>query len=533
VSGFTAGHLLWHRVRDQVAARGHHPAVRDGSATLTYAELWDRSGRAASWLAAQDIGRGDRVGMLLPKSVDCVVAMLAVLRTGAAYVPVDPRAPASRAAFVLRNAAVRAVVARPELFEALGPHAESWRPRAVLTVGPGDASWAPDARVARLEDLPAAAAPPLPPNVHEGDPAYILYTSGSTGTPKGVVISHRNALTFVEWGLASFGLSRDDILSNHAPFHFDLSVFDVYCALHAGATVSIVPDRLAPFPAALARWIRDERISIWYSVPSALVRLLKQGRLAEIDLAGVRAVLFAGEVFPVKYLREVMDCFPRAGFHNLFGPTETNVCTWYEVPRPLDPDVVDLPIGHGCANMDAIVLRDDGGPAGPGEEGELLIGGPGVMLGYWGLPDRTAAVRVQNPLHANFADPVHRTGDRVRVRPDGGFLFLGRRDHMVKTRGYRVELGEIEAALHAHATVRSAVVAALPDDDIGARLAAVVEPEEGGTVDLAALTAFLLEKLPRYAVPEEIRVLPQVPVTSTGKADRTAVRELFSRSPTP
>ena len=522
-------HLLWQRVRERALSAPNRVAVRDGAAALSYGELWTLSGRVATLLMARGVGRGDRVGMLLPKSLECVVTMLGVLRTGAAYVPIDPRAPASRAAFVLRNAAVRALVARPELATALDGHRDGWAPEVALLVGPGEVPWLDSGSTLRWDALPSNDVPPVPKNAHEGDPAYILYTSGSTGVPKGVVISHRNALTFVEWGIEAFGIGADDVLSNHAPFHFDLSVLDVYCALHAGATVCIVPDRLAPFPAQLAKWIVDQGITVWYSVPSALVQLLKQGRMDRFGYAQVRTVLFAGEVFPVKYLREVMQCFPNAGFHNLFGPTETNVCTWYTVPRPIPETMFELPIGHGCANMDAIVLRDDGGVAQPGDEGELLIGGPGIMLGYWGLPEKTATVRIQNPLHTNYADPVHRTGDRVRVQPDGSFLFAGRRDHMVKTRGYRVELGEIEAALHSHPAVRSAVVTALPDDEIGARLHAVIAAEEGAVANTEEIAAFLLERIARYAVPESITVLSDLPVTSTGKADRTAIRELLLR----
>jgi amino acid adenylation domain-containing protein len=470
--------------------------------------------------------------MLLPKSVECVATMLGVLRSGAAYVPVDPRAPARRAAFVLRNATVRAVVGRPALLAALADHREGWSPELALLVGGGTVDWLSAGAMMPWRSLPEGASPDLPRNVHEGDPAYILYTSGSTGVPKGVVISHRNAITFVDWAIESFGLMADDVLSNHAPHHFDLSVLDIYGALHVGATVSMVPDRLAAFPQQLTEWIERDGITVWYSVPSALVRLLKQGGLERFTFPRLRTILFAGEPFPVKYLREVMERFPAAAFHNLFGPTETNVCTWYAVPRPLGADVLDLPIGHGCANMDALVIRDDGVRAGVGDEGELLIGGPGVMLGYWGLPEKTASVRIQHPLHTDYADPVHRTGDRVRIQPDGSFLFLGRRDHMVKTRGYRVELGEVETALLAHPDVRSAVVVVLPDDDVGATLHAAVAPEEHAVIDVEALTTFLLGRLARYAVPESVLVLDELPTTSTGKSDRSAVQDLIISSRT-
>ena len=531
-------HLLWHRVGEHARATPDRVAVRDSNRALRYGELWESSGRVAGFLRARGVARGSRVGILMPKSAECVVAMLGVLRAGATYVPIDPRAPAARQAFVLGNAEVRAIVGAPLLLAGIGAHWADWMPEVVVLSGSGDRpEWldALDALdVADLSTLPSpSATAALGEDAHEGDPAYILYTSGSTGNPKGVVISHRNAITFVEWGIESFHIANVDVLSNHAPFHFDLSVFDIYAALHVGATVALVPDRIAAFPAQLAEWIEREGITVWYSVPSALVRLLKQGRLERFSFARLRTILFAGEVFPVKYLRDVMQRFPQSEFHDLFGPTETNVCTWFRVPRPLPDDMLELPIGHVCANMSSVVLRDDGSPAGPGEEGELLIGGPGVMLGYWGLPEKTSAVRIQNPLHEDYADPCHRTGDRVRVREDGSFLFLGRRDQMIKTRGYRVELGEVEAAMHAHPAVRTAGVVALPDEEIGSRLFAAIALEEGSVLSTDDLVPFLLERLARYAVPETILVWEELPLTSTGKLDRTGLRDrIMSALPT-
>lgn len=527
-------HLLWHGVQQHVMATPDREAVRGDGHTLSYKELWDLSERIARYLRSRGVTRGVRVGIVLPKSPTCIAAMLGVLRTGATYVPVDPRAPAARQAFVLDDARVSAVIGAPALLEDIGPSRGDLALLCAVLHGVGDRpEWLAADRVERLETLPD-----LPPVVdadegHEGDPAYILYTSGSTGNPKGVVISHRNAISFVNWGRQSFAIDSRDILSNHAPHHFDLSVLDIYGALHSGGVVAIVPDRLSPFSAMLAEWIVREGITIWYSVPSALIRLLKQGRMERFSFGKLRTVLFAGEPFPVKYLRDVMAAMPHTEFHNLFGPTETNVCTWYRVPRPLPEDVSELSIGHVCANQSAVILRDDGLQASIGEEGELLIGGPSVMLGYWRMPERTHAVRIQNPLHADFADPVHRTGDRVRIQQDGSFHFLGRRDHMIKTRGYRVELGEVESALMAHPAVRMAIVVALPDDEVGHKLYAAVSLEDTCSLTHDEIIPFLLEKIPRYAVPESTIVLDELPTTSTGKLDRTGVRDriLAHRAP--
>jgi amino acid adenylation domain-containing protein len=367
---------------------------------------------------------------------------------------------------------------------------------------------------------------PLPADAIESDPAYLLYTSGSTGHPKGVILSHRHAITFIHWGATTFGVTPGDRLSNHAPLHFDLSVFDIYVALRAGARVVIVPDATALFPIELARWIARQEISIWYSVPSALTRLLLHGKLSSLEFPSLRTVLFAGEVFPVKYLRGVMDCFRGAAFYNLYGPTETNVCTYYPVPRQLPADASSIPIGVACANTEVFALDAEGRLVPPGEEGELYVRGPALLSGYWGQPEKTREMLVRSPLQPAYPEWIYRTGDLVRMDPEGQYWFVGRRDHMVKSRGYRIELGEVEQALYQHPGVKEAVVLALPDEEIGARLEAVVVLAGPGTT-AAELNAFCLARLPRYMVPETIQFTTELPKTSTGKIDRVGLSAQF------
>lgn len=528
-------YLLWHRVRASAEAHPDRLAISDGNAEMTYAELVSAADRVAEFLIASGSKPGDRVGILANKSVRCVASMLGAIQSGASYVPVDPKAPAIRSKYILENAGVRFLVTQRSLARSLelspaSPGVPDVDRTLFLDQEPSDAN-PPHRRSPCWSDLPTTGHLRTPAR-SEDDPAYMLYTSGSTGKPKGVVISHRNALTFVDWGTRTFGLGPEDRLSNHAPFHFDLSVFDLYGAFASGASVHLVPDRVTPFPGTLAHWIEDAGITVWYSVPSALIRILLHGEPERFKYERLRAVLFAGEVFPVKHLRAVMDVLGAADFHNLYGPTETNVCTHYAVPRPLPDEVEDLPIGPACENMEAIALTDDGERAGMGEEGELLVRGPCVMLGYWGLPDRTAQSMGQNPLHADFQDPVYRTGDRVRVLGgEEGFQFLGRRDHMVKVRGYRVELGEIEQAILSHPDVREAAVVAIQDEEVGARLhAAIVRHDEAG-VDADELIKHCLGRIPRYAVPEAMVFLADLPRTSTGKTDRMALLDRMSASP--
>jgi len=514
--------LLWHGFRDSVKVHPDRPAVEWRKESLTYRQLDELSDAVAATLVAAGIGPGHRVGLYTQKNHRSVAAILGISKAGAAYVPVDPQAPPLRAAYILGNCAVSAVVATRARLEALAEH-QAELPSlelAIVSDGPGGGEgWV---RERGWEELEAGPRRDWVPAV-ETDPAYLLYTSGSTGKPKGVIITHRNALTFIDWGAETFSVGPNDRLSSHAPLHFDLSVFDIYVALQCGACVVMVPDQIAPFPGELAKWIHQQRISVWYSVPSALVRMLLHGHMDRIQYPHLRTLLFAGEVFPQKYLLDVMRLLPDAEFYNLYGPTETNVCTFYHVPHDIDPAATSIPVGAACANTEVCAVDTDGRVTGVGEEGELLVRGGTVMAGYWGLPEKTSQVLVRNHLQPAFEDRVYRTGDIVRLAEDGNYFFVGRRDHMVKSRGYRIELGEIEQVLHSYDKVKEAAVVPVPDEEIGARLRAFVASHDGVALTADELTTFCLGRLPSYMVPESFDVRGELPKTSTGKTDRQAL----------
>ena len=520
-------YLLWHAPAESARRFPDLPAVQDARTTLTHRELHELSNGVAQLMTARGLTRGERVGMWMPKQARSVAVMLGASKCGAIYVPVDPQAPVERAAFILGNADISVLVTSRRLLGSLAPHLSSLASmRMILVVDDAgtELSPTPVATVGWGSVRPAEESTRVA-NAVDSDPAYMLYTSGSTGTPKGVVISHLNALTFIEWTIATFKIRPEDRLSGHAPLHFDLSVFDIYAALGSGACVVMVPDRIAPFPAEFAKWIEDQKITVSYMVPSAFIRLLKHGELERFSYPALRTILFAGEVFPVKHLREVMPLFPNADWFNLYGPTETNVCTWTPVPKPLVQET-ELSIGQSCENFDCFALTSDGRKAAPGEEGELVVRGPGVMLGYWKLPDRTAKNLTPNPLHTDFTDLIYRTGDLVRVLEDGiSFQYIARLDHMVKTRGYRVELEEIEHVLHANSRIRNAAVVAIPDDEVGARLRAAVVVEDGDGLSQQELASHCATKLPSYAIPELFVLMAELPTTSTGKVDRRSLAE--------
>ncbi len=512
-----------HQLVDRVAGSSpDHEAIRSHGRSLTYGELARGSAAVAAALLDAGVGRGDRVALYAPKGVETVTAMYGVLRAGAAYVPIDPKSPVLRAGAIARDCTVSAIVSTADRAPGLLDALEGHRPRLAILVGDGDASL-PGLATVRFDDVVRSGPTEVRIPVIDTDLAYILYTSGSTGVPKGVMLTHRHALTFVEWCASAIGTGPEDRFSNHAPLHFDLSVFDFYVAAFGGATVTVVPEEWAYFGRDLAEFVRRERITVWYSVPSALMVLTRASREGD-TIPDLRAVVFAGEVYPTKHLRALRTLVPNADLWNLYGPTETNVCTYYPV-RDLPEDDATIPIGRACENTDVFALREDGTLAAVGEEGELYVRGSAVMQGYWGRPERSAEVLVRDPLRPELPQPVYRTGDLVRLRPDGDYDFLGRRDHQVKSRGYRIELGEIEAALNADPAVEIAVAVAVPHEDWGKAIVAYVVPRDGAEVTALDLKRGAARRLPRHMIPVGVEVRAGLPTTSTGKVDRRAVED--------
>ena len=523
-------YLLQQLLTDSATQWPGRPALAAGDRTLTYAELDQRSNQVAHALLAQGVAPGDRVGILVPKSAAAVVAIFGALKAGACYVPLDVNAPAARLSVIMRNSDIAVVLADPARVPTAAGLTDSVpKLRSVVVTGP---HWGPGRGVAESAALgltavsweavlagpdgPVAAGPAI-----ETDPAYILYTSGSTGTPKGVMISHRNALTFVVWAAGATGLTESDRVCSPAPLHFDLSVFDVFATISAGGCMVLLPPGATTFPVRLAQQIEKEQISVWYSVPSVLTMLVTYGNLAKHDLSRLRAIIFAGEVFPVKHLAGLMTALPHARYLNWYGPTETNVCTAFEVPvtpaGPPDP----VPIGKACANTEVFAVTSDGRRVtGPGEIGELYARGPALTQGYWGEPGRSREVLVPNPFQPAYHEIVYRTGDMVSLDADGNYIYAGRQDGMVKTRGYRVELGEVEAALYGHPAIHEAVVLPIPDELLGSRLRAVISTDGPGALTREQVLEHCRQRLPAYMVPDVVEFYEALPRTSTGKVDR-------------
>jgi amino acid adenylation domain-containing protein len=499
---------------------------------LTYAELNTRSDALASYLDGTGVSRGDRVGMVLPKDVTAVVAIFGILKAGAAYVPVDATAPAERGRRILTDCDIRALIVDASCLDVTPQGDSSRRLSTVVVTGPitGSASGAPN--ITQWEHALANPGnrgnPGNPGNVgnlgNPGNPddlAYILYTSGSTGMPKGVMISHDNAVTFIDWCSSVFAPTELDRFSSHPPFHFDPSVFDLYLSIKHGATVYLIPDELGKNPKELARFIARHRLTLWTSTPSTLILLLQFGDLAAHDCSSVRQVSFGGEVFPVKHLRSLQRLWPWATYYNMYGPTETTtICTLGRIPAAIPDDRNDpYPIGFPCDHCQTLVLDNEGREVAEGEEGLLHISGPSVSAGYWNRPEENASA-----FHVRDGVRWYNTGDVVRWNSAEGFTYVGRRDRMVKRRGFRIELGEIERALYLHPAVEEAAVVAVSDADAGMRIVAFLRCHaDQDAPSIVELKTYCAARLPAYMSPDRFIFQERLPKTSTDKIDYQAL----------
>jgi amino acid adenylation domain-containing protein len=449
------------------------------------------------------------------KGLESAVSIYGIMKSGGAYVPLDPFAPANRIQYVIEDCGIRHLITNElkgdQINQILSQGAELESLIGVSSIeGPRNIPWV---------EVQEISPEPLDLNLTEQDLAYILYTSGSTGNPKGIMHTHRSGLSFPEWAAGEYSLSGADRLSNHAPLHFDLSTFDFFASSIVGATTVIIPEALTKFPANLSKLIEDERISVWYSVPFALIQLMQRGGLDARDFSALRWLIFAGEVFPTKHLRQLMSMLPTVRFSNLYGPTETNVCTYYHLPGIPESDE-SIPIGVPCANVEDLVVDSDDIQVPPGESGELLIRGGVVMKGYWGQPEKTANGFYHRRVFEGFDDLFYRTGDLVRLDETGNYRYLGRKDRQIKTRGYRVELDEVEVAILAHSTVGEAAAYPVPDDQGSNLIVASVIPKPDIDLTEPELVEHLKGRLPPYAIPVKINILSDFPRTSTGKINR-------------
>ncbi|WP_437975237.1 amino acid adenylation domain-containing protein [Sorangium sp. So ce295] len=478
---------------------------------LSYAGLNARANGLARDLRDLGVGPDVLVGVCMERSLELVIALLAILKAGGAYLPLDPEYPAERLAAMLSDARPRVLLAQAHLGDRV---ASAGVPIVYLDRGAGPVTGP------RTEDLPGGA--------QAQDLAYCIFTSGSTGRPKGVGVPHAGLLNRLLWMQEAYRLTEADRVLQKTPFSFDVSVWEFFWPLMAGATLVVARPGAHKDPAELREIIDRERVTTLHFVPSMLQAFVSSGELPKC--ASVRQVMCSGEALPAELARQ----FTRqhgARLHNLYGPTEASIdVTSWECER--EADLRAIPIGRPIANTQIHLLDAAMNPVPVGVVGELYIGGVGLARGYVSRPELTAERFVPNPLSEAAGERLYRTGDLARYRADGAVEYIGRIDHQVKLRGFRIELGEIEARLAAHDEVEEAAVVVREDAAQPRRLVAYVVPRRAGAAlaggdELRALQERLRQRLqaelPEYMIPSAIVVLEALPLTSSGKLDRKAL----------
>jgi amino acid adenylation domain-containing protein len=497
-------------------------AVECGGKQFTYGELNRRANRLARFLQKRGVGAEKIVGVCLERSLDLVVAVLAILKSGGAYLPLDPKYPPERIAFMLENARVSVLITQKSLEDG------RWR------MGDSDSRFSildPQIRIVCLDGDAAVIARQSAknPTIHIGSKnlAYVIYTSGSTGQPKGIAIEHRNAVAFLRWANSAFSRAELAAVAASTSICFDLSIFELFAPLSCGGTVILAQDTLD-----LAERIERNDITLVNTVPSAMNELLAAGGLPR----SVRTVNLAGEPLTPELVRQLYATGTIDRVYDLYGPSETTTYSTVALRRAHGRATIGRPV----ANTQIYLLDAALQPVPVGVPGEIFIGGAGVTRGYLQRPELTAEKFLADPFAKRSGARMYRTGDLGRYDPNGNIEYLGRRDNQVKIRGYRIELGEIETALAGHPAVRECVVVACslplegaePSDNPKSKfqnlksakqLVAYFVPNDGTPPIAIELRNFLRRKLPEFMLPAIFIPLDALPLTANGKVDRLAL----------
>ncbi|HXI42662.1 MAG TPA: amino acid adenylation domain-containing protein [Bryobacteraceae bacterium] len=499
---------------------------------MTYGRLEEISNQLARMLIDGGCRRGDRVCLLLPKSTVAIAGILGVLKAGCIYVPLDPSCPAARLAKIVETCQNRWILAGGSASPVLKELAGSCSAVSGMRIGWLDECIETEENCKpafSFADLSALSSAPLDSDNTSSDPAYIMFTSGSTGSPKGVVITHSNVVHFIKWAVPYFGISDADRLSCHSPLHFDLSVFDIFGAFAAGAELHLVAPELKVLPNKLADFIRDSKLTQWFSVPSALNYMAKFDVVKPNDFPALKRLLWCGEVLPVPALTYFMKRLPHVSFTNLYGPTEATIASsYYTVPYCPSDDRAFIPIGGPCGGENLYVLDEKLRPVEAGATGHLYIQGAGLSPGYYKDPEKTNEVFLRNPFGSDPSDRLYKTGDLAKVGEDGLVYFLGRSDSQIKSRGHRIELGEVSTALSALEFLRESAVVAIPTSGFeGVIICCAYVALPHRDVSPAALRNELTKVLPRYMLPTRWIAMSELPKNANGKIDTRLVKEQF------
>lgn len=515
--------LLHHSIKKYAARYPNKVAFKSGTKTINYRNFHILIQKLASQLEESGVEKGERVAIIMNRCLETAIAIYGILNAGAAYVPIDPKLPLERIKFLLEDCNVKRIITVPSQRRVINQLVSqcAFIEQVFGYEIDGVDSWSWD-RLNQLDEIEFISSH----QTLEEDLAYILYTSGSTGVPKGIMHSHRSALAFAKLAARHFDIQEGDIIGNHAPIFFDISTLAYFAGPQMGATSVIFSDSHTVLPASLGMAIQEEKISIWYSVPLAIIQMLDSKSLG--SLPHLKTLLYAGEPFPVKQLRGFMEIFPKIDVWNIYGPTETNVCTIHKV-RPSDLLKDNIPIGKVWERTCFLIIDENDEQVKRGQMGELLIFSDTKMIAYWNKSKLTEVSSYRKVMKTGEVMEFYRTGDLVVEDDDGVLNLKGRKDNQVKIRGYRLELGDVETAFMKHENVLAAAAILFEEESDKKNIQVALLVNEKKDIGVEAILEYVKDIIPFYAIPKKVIILESFPRTSTGKIQRQGVKALLKK----
>jgi len=481
-------------------------AVIDGDRSIDFMTLCNRSKKLALEIINQRNCINRPVAIFLPKSIESVIADLAATYSGNIYMNIDIKYPEERLKNVFSKIEPEIVITNNTLFE----HIKEICTDNILIINIDNVNIGEDINnddysliFKRLEDI------------IDTDPYCIINTSGSTGTPKGVVLNHKSFIDFTEWSIPTLSITDHEIIGSLSPLYFDIYSFELCLLMAKSATIVILPEQMAAFPAKLIELLETQKVNFIFWVPTIMVNIANMDLLSKFNLSELKKVLFAGEVFPTKHMNYWRKQIPSATFINMYGPIEITLdCTYYIVKKDI-PNDVPIPIGYPCRNTDVLILNDENKLALVNEKGELCIRGTSLAMGYWNDPEKTAKAFVQNPLNNHYPEVIYRTGDVVFKNGEGEIIFVGRKDFQIKHLGYRIDLSEIEHVIvNCFTTIDNACVLYNKEKK------EICLFYEGAEISVADFRKKLMNFLPKYMIPSQFYRHDHLPRNPNGKIDR-------------
>lgn len=477
-------------------------AIIDGDRKISFEELRIKAKVFATELARLNF-INKPIAIFLPKSIESIIADLAITYSGNIYMNLDIKTPSTRIGNILDLIKPKVVITNRK-FASFLSEINSEFPLIIIDNFDFDQPIKSDILKQRLE------------SIIDTDPLCIINTSGSTGTPKGVILNHKSFIDFTEWAIDTLKINDNEIIGSLSPLVFDIYSFELCMLMAKGSTIVLLPDSLAPFPAKILSLMNQNKVNFLFWVPTIMVNIANMDLLSKISLDNLRTVWFAGEVFPTKQFNYWKKCFPEVKFVNLYGPIEITLdCTYFIVEREIKDDE-PIPIGFPCRNTDILILNDKNNISDINEDGELCVRGTSLAMGYYNNPEKTASAFVQNPLNTAYPEIIYRTGDIVFKNDRGEIIFKGRKDSLVKHMGYRIELGEIEHVIINNLKLieNGCVVYNKLKKEI------TLFYESQNDIPIGEMKKVIGEIFPKYMIPTVFHKMDVLPRNTNGKIDR-------------